>query len=328
MEGPPEALDEISKNMISKYCCGILSRAKKKLKESDFLFVTLPNLKENIIHIFNILFGYSLARKKFYEKLGYDLDLRNPKSFNQKVVWKKINDRNPLLAVTADKYRVREYIKETLGEEQAKEILTPLLYVTDKPETIPFDRLPNEYVIKPNHASQRVIIVQNNNYNKEEIIKKCARWLKTPYGLADNEWAYQKIPRKIIIEELLRDESGNVPTEFKFLMFHGKCRLVRVLTDQLSGLLVNHYTADFEPVMIDYGYYKRAASFLEKPSNYGQMIKLAEKLSANFDFLRVDLYSTGKRIYFGELTHYSGSGLLKYEPRSFDFELGSYWNLS
>jgi hypothetical protein len=328
MENPLEALRETNKDKISKYCHGILSRAKEKVKQNDFLFITLPNLKENIIYIFNILSGYSLERKKFYKKLGYDLDLKNPKSFNQKIVWKKINDRNPLLPVTADKYRVRDYIKETLGEEKAKEILIPLLHVTDKPETIPFDKLPNEYVIKPTHASQRVIIVQNNNYNKEEIIKKCARWLKTPYGLADNEWAYQKIPRKIIIEELLRDDAGNVPTEFKFLMFHGKCRLVRVLTNQLSDLKVNHYTADFKPVMIEYGYYKRAVSFLEKPPNYDQMLKLAERLSVNFDFLRVDLYSTGKKIYFGELTHYSGSGLLKYEPRSFDFELGSYWNLT
>ena len=106
-----------------------------------------------------------------------------------------------------------------LGEEKAKEILIPLSYVTNQPETIPFERLPSAFIVKPNHTSGRNIIVENGHFNKKEIIKTCQRWLKIPYGLEKLEWAYQPIKRKIIIEKLLHEDDGKIPKDFKFYIF-------------------------------------------------------------------------------------------------------------
>jgi hypothetical protein len=205
----------------------IYQKTKEKIKNNHFLFVTLVIIRAYSLYFINRISNYRLEKIKFYKELGYPLNLKNPISFNEKIFWKKIYDRNPLLPVASDKYQVRSYVQVLLGEERAREILIPLLYVTNRPETIPFERLPSAFIIKPNHASGRNIIVKDGHYNQKEIIKTCQRWLKTPYGLEKLEWAYQSIKRKIVIEELLLEE-GEVPTDFKFHMFHGKCKSILI----------------------------------------------------------------------------------------------------
>ena len=261
--------------------------------------------------------------------MGFPLNLKNPKSYNEKLVWKKIHDRNPLLPVTADKYEVRSYIKERLGEEQANKLLIPLLYVTDKPETIPFEKLPSAFIVKPNHASGRYIIIEDGKFNKEEIIDTCKKWLVTPYGLDRLEWAYQSIKRKVVIEELLREDEGGLLKEFLFLMFHGKCKLVQVRFDN-----INHYDS------YSLGFFDEKLNFLpvklanvpqipsfKKPENYEIMLKLAERLAEPFDHVRMDFYNLNGKIYFGEFAHYTASGVGKWEPSSFTFELGKHWKI-
>lgn len=297
---------------------------ERKLKE--WIFV----IKEWIFVIKENLTGYSNEKRRFKEKTGYDLDLKNPQSFNQKLVWKKIYDRNPLLPITADKYRVREYIKKILGEEEAENILVPLLYVTNNPETIPFDDLPDKYIIKANHGSGTNIIVEDNSkVNREEIIEKCKDWLKKPYGFFKHEWAYQKIKRKIVIEELLQDKNDNIPEDYKFFIFHGKCQIVRVGNERLSkqGLAHSTFTPDWRSLYIKWGAYRFSKKEISPPENYEEMLALAETLGKDFDFVRVDLYSINNNVYFGELTHYPSSGTGKISPQSFDFELGKNWKL-
>jgi hypothetical protein len=217
-----------------------------------------------------------------------------------------------------------------LGEEKAKEILIPLLYVTDQPETIPFERLPSDFMVKPNHASGLYIIVENGNFNKKKIIKTCRRWLKTSYGLEKLEWAYQPIKRKIMIEKLLRDDDGNIPKDFKFYMFHGKCKSVHVSVHLIFDRKDNHSRSYFDEKW-NFLSVKRSPSPLgpkiKKPKNYEIMLELAEKLAEDFDYIRVDFYNLNGKIYIGELTHYPASGRGKFEPQSFDFELGKYWKI-
>jgi len=167
----------------------LYKRLKEKIKKHYSLFITLYNIRAYVLYFINRISYYQLEKIRFYQKLEYPLNINNPQSFNEKTIWKKIYDRNPLLPITADKVQVRSYIKEVLGEKQAKEILIPLLYVTNQPETIPFDKLPPAFIIKPNHASGLKIIVENGHINKKEIIKTCRRWLKIPYGLEKLEWA-------------------------------------------------------------------------------------------------------------------------------------------
>jgi len=303
----------------------IYQKTKGKIKNHHFLFTVFVTIRAYGIYFLNKISHYQLEKIRFYKKVGYQINLKNPKSFNEKTIWKKIYDRNPLLPMTTDKYAVRSYIKKVLGEEKAKEILIPLLYVTDQPETIPFERLPSAFIVKPNHTSGDKIIVENGHFNKKEIIKTCRRWLKTPYGLEKLEWAYQPIKRKIIIEKLLLDDDGKIPKDFKYNMFHGKCKLVLVMFDRMNHPSISVFDEEWNFLSVKIPYLQGPK--IKKPKNYEIMLALAEKLSEPFDYVRVDLYNLNGKIYFGELTHYPDSGILKFEPSSFDFELGKYWKI-
>jgi len=304
----------------------IYQKTKENIKNNNFLFIVLIAIRAYGIYFLNKICNYQLEKIRFYKHLRYHLNLKNPKSINEKIVWKKIYDRNPLLPVTADKYEVRSYIKEVLGEEKAREILVPLLYVTDKPETIPFERLPSAFMVKPNHASGPKIMVENGHYNKKKIIKTCRRWLKTPYGLEKLEWAYQPIKRKIIIEKLLHEDDGKIPKDFNFHMFHGKCKLIRVVFDRMNNRSVSSFDEKWNFLSVKKPNRLQGPK-IQKPNNYEIMLELAEKLSKPFDYVRVDFYNINGKIYFGELTHYPGSGMGKFEPSSFAFELGKYWKI-
>jgi len=304
----------------------IYQKTKEKIKHHHFLFTIFVTIRAYGIYFLNKISHYQLEKIRFYKALGYPLNLQNPTSFNEKIIWKKIHDRNTLLPVTADKYQVRSYLKEVLGVEKAEEILIPLLYVTDKPETIPFERLPSAFMVKTNHASGRNIIVENGHFNKKEMIKTCQRWLKTPYGLEKLEWAYQPIERKIIIEKLLLDDDGKIAKDFNFHMFHGKCKLVRVIFDRINHLSISTFDEKWDFLSVKKPD-RLPGPKIKKPKNYEIMLELAEKLSKPFDFVRVDLYNVKGKIYFGELTHYTASGTGKSEPSSFAFELGKYWKI-
>ena len=135
----------------------IYQNIKERIENHDYLFIFLKTIWDYSLYFLNAISNYQLEKIMFRKKVGYRLNLKNPRSFNEKIVRKKIYDRDSLLPVTADKYAVRLYIKKILGEEKANEILIPLLYVTDQPETIPFVKLPLSFIVKPNHASGFVI---------------------------------------------------------------------------------------------------------------------------------------------------------------------------
>ncbi|MBN2395833.1 MAG: hypothetical protein JXC36_05135 [Candidatus Atribacteria bacterium] len=283
-------------------------------------------IRTYIFYYLNRISNYQLEKTRFYHRQGYKLNLKNPQSFQEKIVWKKIYDRNPLLPIVADKYQVRFYLQQVLGEENTKSILVPLLYVTEEPKTIPFEELPDEFIVKPNHASGLNIIIRNGCFNQVEIVNTCLKWLKTPYGLDKLEWAYKSIKRKIVIEKLLIDEDGKVPKEFKFHMFHGKCKLICVVFDRMAEISKSYFDEKFNLLPIKTSSCPPGKK-IQRPINYLSMMELAEKLSQPFDYIRVDLYNMNGEIYFGELTNYPTSGMGQYDPRSFDYKLGEYWNI-
>jgi len=291
--------------------------------------------------------GNRKDRRRFYNKLGYYPDLKNPKSFNEKILWKKIYDRNPLLPVVSDKYGVRQYLKQVIGENEAEKILIPLFFVTSDPVRIPFEVLSEEYVIKPNHGSGMIILAENiegqkrftfprrkkdNIFfdcvdTKNEIIKTCKYWLSKPYHFQMREWAYQKIERKIIIERLLRDNSGKISNEYKFTIFHGKCDQITVWYDRFTDLTMGRYTPEWDFINVK-GEGIKIATCKKKPENLQSMINLAELLGKPFDYVRVDLILCDNHIYFGELTNYTAGGTIIFDPASYDFELGAKWRVA
>ncbi len=305
---------------------GIVKESKEYLSSYMPVFANrfYSSLKANVDKFNN----YRRLKDNFLKKVRYKLNLEAPRSFNEKIQWKKLNDRNPLLRVTADKYAVRTYLREVLGNKKADEILIPLYYATADPCDIPFDELPSKFVMKPNHGSQMHLIIRNKyKVDKEQIIKECKKWLNNNYGFYSHEWAYRDIKRKIIIEKLLETETGELPHDYKLYCFHGKCRIVRVTKNRFGNeILAGYFDTEWKLLPAEVPGYKSRYPF-EKPANIRKMIGLAETLSQPFDFVRVDLFITGDRIYFGELTHYEASGFGRIEPESFDFQLGKYWNI-
>jgi hypothetical protein len=301
-----------------------------------------------VFTIIEWLTGYRIEKRRFFKKNGYYPDLKNPKSFNEKVLYKKIYDRNPLLPVTTDKYLVREYLKNILGKKEAEKILIPLYFVTDKPGMIPFDYLEKEYVIKPNHDSGKIILAENSGSRKKftimegnrtislidcvdsrnQIKRTCENWLSMVHGFYFHEWAYQKIKRKILIEKLLRSNDGKMAEDYKFHIFNGKCHWVLVVSDRFANKKLARYTPDWEYLYYNIENDTELADRKNKPENFDYMLNLAELLGKPFDYIRVDLYSLDNDVYFGELTSYPQSGYAPFFPASLDFTIGAEWKLT
>ncbi|MCX6703328.1 MAG: ATP-grasp fold amidoligase family protein [Candidatus Zambryskibacteria bacterium] len=278
-----------------------------------------------LFDVCEVLTGYSVEKKRFESKVGYVPNIQHPRSFSEHIVYKKLYDRNPLLAVVSDKYAVRGYIKKILGEEESSKVLIPLLYATSDLQTIPFDTLSGEYIIKANHNSGPHFIVEKNQIpDREHIISSLEKQIAIPYGILKHEWAYKKIKNKmVVVERLLRDEDGNIPKDYKFHMVKGQCVFIQVDFDRFSNHSRTLYDKDWNYLPVTLKFPQGPEK--ERPENLDKMLKLATLLSAGFDYIRIDLYTIKEDVYFGEMTHYPGSGMEKFTPEEFDFTLGTYW---
>jgi hypothetical protein len=290
------------------------------------------------------LSGYANERRAFESRHGYPLDLANPRTFSEKLCWRKIHDRNPLFPRVVDKVGLRRYVTETLGAARAQRLLVPLLHESRRPETIPFHTFPGSYVVKANHGSgMNQIVLAGAGIDPARLVARCREWLATPYGFYLHEWAYQKVERRILVEPLLANDGGKPPREYKFQMFHGKCALVQVLHSRAwydgvndfgdaSMPTLTYFTPDWSWLDVSWKYYWLDAVFPVEPdqpppAELDEMIALAEELSRPFDYIRVDLYATPDGIKLGELTPYHLSGNAAITPVEFDYELGAKWRL-
>jgi hypothetical protein len=264
-------------------------------------------------------------REKFKYKHGVYPDLKNPRTFNEKVMWKKRHDRNPLIPLSADKYRVREYLAMRLGPERAAEVSIPLLHVGDDADAIPFDALPPDYIVKANHGTGWNIIVRHGEADRAAIREACARWLRTPFGYLTLEWGYTQIPRLVVIEKLLTDKNGDIPGDYRLFVFHGTVRMIQVESDRYASPKRNLYDRDWNLLPVTCTHPN--GPIPPPPENLAAMVTLAETLAQPFDFLRVDLYGVDDRLYVGELTHYPSASMAIFRPPSFDAELGAWWTL-
>lgn len=264
-------------------------------------------------------------KMRFYKKLGYCCNLNAPKSFNEKIIWRKVYDRNPLFPIVSDKIGVRDFIKNQIGQQCAEEYLIPLLHVTENPEEIPFDSLPKEYVIKANHGSGWLIIIDKNHHpHRGEIISECTSWMSKTFRKEQLEWAYSRIKPMILVEKLLQDRD-HIPEDFKFFMFHGKLKMIQVHHGRFFDHTMSYYDDQMKR-MKNVARFKKEGPDIQRPEGFSEMVGLAEAISKPFDFIRVDMYNIQGKIFIGELTLYPTSGTHPYD-RDFDYELGSYWTL-
>lgn len=290
-------------------------------KEATFLY---SKLRESYMKVFLLSDSAKekYIQKKFKENVGYDIDFtKEPQTFNEKIQFRKLYDHNPLYSICADKYRVREYVKERIGEEY----LIPLFLVTDKLTEEQWDKLPDQFVAKANHNSGPVQIVKDKSKaNKKEIIKELNNQLKLDYGILSMEKYYSDIPRKIIVEKFLT----NSIKDFRFHTFKNKDNTLNIyvqITDSELEESIMYNALTWKKINVGNGYRIKAGEY-EKPLNYDKMLEIVRTLSNNFEYVRVDLYNLSGKIYFGELTFCDCSGFGKFTDERWDYKFGSYWN--
>lgn len=262
----------------------------------------------------------------FFRVTGKTLNLENPQTFNEKIQWLKLYDSTPLKTKLADKYLVREYVKEKIGEEY----LIPLLGVWQNPDDINFDELPEKFVLKTNHGSGWNIIVKDKSkINVEQAKSQLNEWLHTNYAFCCGlELHYKNIKPLIIAEEYIETNNNDLE-DFKFLCFNGQVKYIWVDKNRYTEHKRNIYNIDWilsDKQISENHVYENFAN-CPKPFNLNKMIEFAKILSKGFSFVRVDFYENNKKMYFGELTFTSASGTHIFTPESFNNELGNLVDL-
>ncbi len=260
---------------------------------------------------------------RYWIENGIWPDLDNPGRLSEKVHYIKVNEQTPLRKLAADRLKVRDYVAEKVGEGH----LIPMHGQFDSLTKENWDKLPQQFVLKANHGSAMVCIVQNKEEERFEEVKAVTeQWLRTDYSEVGREWIYKDVPRKIIAEKLITGPGGSVAYDFKFFCFHGKARLFHIDMDRFDEGRRNFFDEDFKPVDVTFRLPPKKEP-VTLPSNIGEAKHVAEKLSEDFNFIRVDLYITEENIWFGELTNYPGNGFSRLLPDSYDLEYGELLRL-
>ncbi|WP_075352597.1 ATP-grasp fold amidoligase family protein [Algoriphagus marinus] len=284
--------------------------------------IEIQRIRDSFYNLRQRVLGYPKLKKSFYFLHGYKLNLESPTTLPERIIHKKIHDRNPLIVLTSDKLKVRDYIKDVLGEEAANEILIPIYHVSKTGLDIPHQEWDFEFFMKANHFSGGNMLVKPGE-DPDLVKENCQKWLSSSYGQGMHEWAYRDIPRRIICEKVLRDENGKIPQDVKIYCFHGKARMILFVSDRFEGQKRLYTDENLNPI---YGVMMDGSLQLEQIPNFpllDQMKEIAEKLASPFEFVRVDLYSIGTRIFFGEITQYPGSGHSVIDDYDYSLALGN-----
>lgn len=283
--------------------------------ETLFTYIAHSHLKKE---------QYPEALKKWYKKkTGLELDLENPKTFSEKIQWLKIYDATEEKAMLSDKYAVREWVKEKIGEEY----LVPIYGAWDSPDEIDFDALPDSFVLKTNHSSSWNIIVKDKSkLNIADAKRKLKRWLKMDYSFCCGlQVHYSLIKRKIIAEKYLENKDGL--DDYKFVCFNGKPYYI---WKDVGRFGKQHYRTfyDLDWKKQDFRYqYPDLDESDNPPKALKKMTELATVLCQGFPHVRVDFYDVDGVPYFGEMTFTCCSGIDRFYPEEMDLTMGSYFEI-
>ena len=260
----------------------------------------------------------------YYKHLHKFINFKNPQTFNEKLQWLKLYDKNPKYTQMVDKVEVKKYLADKLGEDYS----IPTIEVWDDPKDINIDTLPPRFVLKCNHDSKSVVICKDKNsfdfeFAKKKLTKKFNKngfW----YG---REWPYKNVKPKIFAEKYMEDESNDgVLIDYKFFCFNGVPKIMYISNDGSKETRTDFFDMDFNHLDL------RAKDLpsdkiLEKPECFEKMKEISKILSKDIPFLRVDFYYINKKIYVGELTFFHNSGFFEIQPEEWDYKLGSYIKL-
>ena len=268
----------------------------------------------------------------FRLKMGYKLDLKNPKTFSEKLQWLKLYNRKPEYTAMVDKYEVKKYVANIIGEEY----IIPTLGVWDRFEDIDFDKLPNQFVLKTTHGGGNtgvVICKDKATFDVNAAKEKLNRSLKQDIYKRLKEWPYKNVKHRIIAESFLSEDktadnpNGNL-IDYKFFCFNGEAKALLIATDRHSktGVCFDYFDKDFNHYPFEQGG-PNSKKHIQKPACFHEMWKIANKLSIGIPHVRVDLYCINGHIYFGELTLFDSSGFAEFNPNEWNLTFGEWITL-
>lgn len=274
--------------------------------------------------IYCLIFGKKKLAMKYYQKIhGYSYDINNPITFTEKVNSRKVS-KEKLLPICTNKIEVRNYVSKKIG----RKYLIPKILTCKKLTHDIYRKLPNQCVIKTASGSGTIKIIKNKSVeNENEIIKLFKDYQKVNFAYIWGEMHYKNISNAIIVENLLIDKNGKVPDDYKIHCFNNngdKKFFIQVEADRFGNHSRNIYDTNWNLLDIKTGL-DNSTHIINKPKKLKEMLKVANKLSEDFKYVRVDLYIFNNRIYFGELTFTPAAGFSKFNKQEYNEEWGTYW---
>lgn len=257
--------------------------------------------------------------------MGYKLDLKNPKTFNEKLQWLKLYDRNPLYTLLVDKYRVKEWVAEKIGAEY----VIPTLAVWENAEDIVLSQLPDQFVLKCNHDSGSVIICKDKStFDIQAAKEKLGKALKHNFYWDAREWPYKNVKPLVFAEQYLADSYTPSSTnefaglrDYKFFCFDGIPRIMYIANDKSENPTTDFYDMEFRHLPIRMKD-PNASVPPQKPNFFEDMKKICQVLSKNIPIVRLDFYETSKGLFFGEFTFYHNAGYSNASPHEWNIIMG------
>ena len=291
--------------------------------------------KYGMAHFLGAIWSEEHYARWFYHLYsGKTLNLENPQTFNDKLWWLKLNNRDPMLTKCSDKYLVREYVAQC----GYPDILIPQYEVLKSVKGLDLTKYSEEVIAKCNHNSGGHVFYDPKNAPDDKTLKKQYKKLgfimKQDASVLSREWNYKNIPRRIVVEKVIRNQAGELPKDYRFFCFNGVPKLlmldIGVLDENGQHRAIyprNLYDMDFNQLPIRWGR-DNIDVRIEKPQNFERMIEIAAKLSEQFPFCRVDLYNIDGKIYFGETTFYHGGACQNIEPEEWDRTLAGWMDIN
>lgn len=267
-------------------------------------------------------------RLQFRLRMGYCIDFKRPQTLSEKIQWLKLNYKNPLFPSLVDKYSVKEYVSQLIGEGH----IIPTLQVWSNPDEIDFDSLPQQFVLKTTHGggNSGVIICKDKNcFDKRATIEKLRKALKQDIYKDFREWPYKFIKKRIIAEKYMAQEDGTPLVDYKFFCFNGIPRFIYV-SQNIPGdrrTISAFLDMNWEMLPFKKKNENHAVSYPPKPESFDELKRIALLLANGFPFVRIDLYEINKEVYFSEYTFFPSSGMQPYEPTEWDRKLGDMLDL-
>ena len=297
-------------------------KVKSENKPKIDIFESLDSF---VVHFMQYLPDKLYLSLRYRCRMGHWINWKNPKTFTEKIQWLKLYNRNQEYTKMVDKYAVKDYVAGIIGEDY----IIPTLGVWDRPEDIDWDSLPEQFVLKTTHGGGGggvVICKDKNTFDREQAVAKLSQSLNSDIYKSFREWPYKNVPRRIIAEKFMTNNKSELSSElndYKFFCFNGKVKFFKVDFGRFVEHHANYYSPEGELLEFgEQGLEPDPNYPIELPANLREMISLAEKLSENEPFLRVDFYNVKGKIYFGELTFYPASGMSKWTTEEADVTIG------